>query len=217
MVTHSGIRKFAKASPTPFVAAFFASNVIASLFLPSLGFAIWTRFEDSVFRYPCIEMFISEISTSRPSMKSCTTFHANFLAAFASCFCALSSSFSDILQTAVFGTPTKIRIKVDVNLQSELDVLLKESLRAKCFHISFKELIITVLLHARDLDHLTVLNFRPQMFFQTSLAELVVAGKTEEFGKFLFFIADIAKKVVFAKRLRHCHESYNISDIYTFR
>ena len=112
------------ANPTPFVKAIFASNGIAALFLPSFCFALWTRFEFSVLYYPCIEIIITEISTFHLSMISCTTFHADFLATFASCFCAKSASFSDILQTAILGTPTKIRIKIDVNLQSEPDVFL---------------------------------------------------------------------------------------------
>jgi hypothetical protein len=103
------------------------------------------------------------------------TFHADFLSTFANCFCAESASFSDILKTAITGTPTKIRIKVNVNLQSKPYILLKNCLRAKCLDISFQELILTATLHAWDLDHLTILNVCPQMFFQTSLAELLVA------------------------------------------
>ena len=128
---------FAEANPTPFVAAFLAGNVVAAVVLPSLDFALRTRFNVSILPCPGIELIISDISTSYPAMISCTTFHADFLAAFASCFCAKSASFSHILQTTISGTPTKIRIKIDVNLQPESDVLLKECLRAKCSHISF--------------------------------------------------------------------------------
>jgi len=71
------------------------------------------------------------------------------------------------------------------------------------------------MLHARDLYHLTVLNVRAQMSLQTFFAELVVTGKTEELSKFLLFIADLTKKVVFTKRFRLFHVRNNINYRYT--
>ena len=128
---------FTEANPTPFVMAFLAGYVIAAIILPSLNSALWTWFDISVFFYPCIELIIADICTSNPAVICCTTFHANFLPTFANCFCPKQTLFSNILHAAIFGTPTKIWIKVDVNLQSEPDVLLKDSLRAERLYISF--------------------------------------------------------------------------------
>ena len=205
-----------KTNPTPFVVAFLAGNVVASIVFPSFDFTLWTRFDVSVLPCPCIKLIIANICTPDPAMINATTFHTDFLPAFTSCFRAKSASFSDILQTAISGTPAKIRIKVDINLQSEPDVLLKESLWAKCLDISFQEFILTAMLHTWDLNHLTILNVSTQMSFQTSLAELVVAGETKKFRKFLLFIADVAKNVVFSKRFWLFHLRNNISHRHTF-
>ena len=114
----------AEANPTPFKMTFLASNVIAAIVLPGFNSALWTWFDVFVFFYPCIKLIIADISTSYHTMICCTTFHADFLATFTSCFCPEQTLFSDILQTAVSGTPPKIRIKVDVNLQPKSVILL---------------------------------------------------------------------------------------------
>jgi hypothetical protein len=101
---------FSKANPTPFVMAFLASHVVTAIVLPSLNFTLWTGFDISVLSCPCIEFIITDIRTSHPSMVNATTFHTDFLSALTSCFCAKSTSFSDVLQTAISGTPTKIGI-----------------------------------------------------------------------------------------------------------
>jgi hypothetical protein len=102
------------------------------------------------------EFSVSNVGTSDPPVIRRTTAHADLLPTCADCFLFKPVCTSNVIHAPISRTPAQIGIQVDVDVHLESNILLKYLFAAECLDVVFEELLVTPVLHARNLNYLPV-------------------------------------------------------------
>lgn len=137
--------------------AFLACDVVAALVLERLYLALRTRFKIICTR-ELLELPVAYVHTPDPTVVDCATAHADLLATSTGRPLLESVAPPDEVHAAIAGTPAQVRVQIHVNVHPETHILLEDLFRAEVSNIIFEEFILAPVLHAWDIDDLSVDN-----------------------------------------------------------
>jgi hypothetical protein len=132
-----------------------ASDVVAASKFVSGDLALRTGL--NVFSsYKLSELSVANVCAADPPVVNCTAAHADLLPTCADCFLFKPVCTSNVIHAPISRTPAQIGIQVDVDVHLESNILLKYLFAAECLDVVFEELLVTPVLHARNLNYLPV-------------------------------------------------------------
>ena len=104
------------------------------------------------------------------------TFQADSFSAFTSRRFLEERGLLDVAITFGRWTPFQLRVHIHIDVQFELQVLLVDLFRSKFANILAAILIVATSMHARDLDHISILDTHHQVLVKASSAEQMITG-----------------------------------------